>query len=70
MSDTIHCLMYDILTAGTIPVLDVPNAVRKQNYYSRGDQPDIPLRSCKTVSDKNVNLWPKHNLLTRQKKNF
>lgn len=43
MSDTIHCLMYDILTAGTIPVLDVTNAVRTQYYYSKGDQPDTDL---------------------------
>jgi len=43
MFDTIHHLMYDILTAGTIPVLDIPNAVRTQNYYSKGDQPDTDL---------------------------
>jgi len=43
MSDTIHCLMYDILTAGTIAVLDIPKAFRIQNYYSKGDQPDADL---------------------------
>jgi hypothetical protein len=31
------------MTAGTIPVLDVPKAVRTQNYYSKGDQSDTDL---------------------------
>jgi hypothetical protein len=35
--------MYNIMTAGTIPVLDVPKALRAQNYYSKGDQPDTDL---------------------------